>query len=96
MADDIFEESREELERLIRRKERTEKWRTNMEAKYGGPEGVREHFREMKRRSQDHPHNQPGQHRGGFSNRKVASKAGKRSKRGKAVNKRKSNGTKVA
>ena len=81
---DIFEERRLEIERQIRVEERKQKWRRTMEAKYGGKEGLRKHYRELKRRSMEHPNNQPGKHRGGFSDPKIASKAGARSKRGKA------------
>lgn len=44
--------------------------------RYGGEEGLREFYREMKRKSMEHPNNKKGTAKRYFSNPEVAKEAG--------------------
>lgn len=63
----------------------TDKARQTLLDKYGGEEGLKQHYRNMQKKSREHPNNQRGQHIGGFSNKELAREAGAK---GGAVSKR--------
>ena len=56
--------------------ERTDKARETLLKKFGSEEALREHYRDMKRKSMQHPNNRKGSAKGGFNNTEIAKQAG--------------------